>query len=116
MQDQDWETGRLEAFSDGVLAIAVTLLVLEIRTPDGVAPGGLGGALVHLHYARLRGPLLEGLDLAVVRAVNRGFAIGIVLYAFARLLAPVSATSAMLVWAGLAIFFLRGSPRPGVLA
>jgi uncharacterized membrane protein len=26
-----WDTGRTEAFSDGVFAIAITLLVLDIR-------------------------------------------------------------------------------------
>jgi uncharacterized membrane protein len=29
-------TGRLEAFSDGVFAVAVTLLVLDIRPPTDV--------------------------------------------------------------------------------
>jgi uncharacterized membrane protein len=43
------ETGRIEAFSDGVFAIAVTLLVLELKVPhlqDGGADGSLARALL----------------------------------------------------------------------
>ena len=50
---EDKETGRLEAFSDGVFAVAITLLVLNIKIlPDDVltsgnfwGKSGLGGQL-----------------------------------------------------------------------
>jgi uncharacterized membrane protein len=44
----DNETNRIEAFSDGVFAIAITLLILEIKVPPSTQHGGLGTALAHL--------------------------------------------------------------------
>lgn len=42
------ETDRLETFSDGVFAIAITLLILEVKVPHAGTGGGLARALVAL--------------------------------------------------------------------
>ena len=42
------ETARIEAFSDGVFAIAITLLILEIQVPPQTPHGGLRSALAAL--------------------------------------------------------------------
>jgi len=41
-------TSRLEAFADGVFAIAATLLILNVDTQVGSEAHGLGGRLLHI--------------------------------------------------------------------
>ena len=41
-------TSRLEAFSDGVLAIIITIMVLELHAPEGPHLSDLGGSMVSL--------------------------------------------------------------------
>ncbi|HEX2717691.1 MAG TPA: TMEM175 family protein [Gemmatimonadaceae bacterium] len=77
------ETTRLETFSDGVFAIAITLLVLEIRVPAAHGETALGSALLHLWPSYL-GYLISFATIGImwvnhhtmfehIRRVNRTF-------------------------------------------
>lgn len=57
------DTNRLEAFSDGVFAIAITLLVLDIKAPPSSA--ALGPALVNLWPSYLA----YGISFIVIGAI-----------------------------------------------
>jgi len=46
---EERETGRLEAFSDGVIAVAITLLVLDIKVPRASDLGGASLLYVLAH-------------------------------------------------------------------
>ncbi len=52
MSEKGMSKGRMEAFSDGVIAIIITIMVLELKVPHGVDFGSLRPILpVFLSYA-----------------------------------------------------------------
>ena len=55
--------GRLEAFSDGVIAIIITIMVLELKVPQGASAAALRPLLptlvCYIFELRVRWNLLE---------------------------------------------------------
>jgi uncharacterized membrane protein len=80
--------GRLEAFSDGVVAILITIMVLELRTPHGTTWNALREDL----------PVLLAYVLSFVN-------LGIYWNNHHHLLAAVSRVSGAALWANLHLLF-----------
>lgn len=97
------ETGRIEAFSDGVFAIAITLLVLGIKVPKVGELGGesgLGPALIQLwpHYLAFVTSFFTILDMWVNH--HR-------IFTFVR-----KSDHFFLYWNGLLLLFITFMPFP----
>src|SRR5271168_2343144 len=84
--------GRVEAFSDGVIAVIVTIMVLELKAPDSGDPSAL---------LKLGLPLLVyALSFVVIAImwINHRAALGLVRHASARVL---WANNNLLFWMSL---------------
>jgi uncharacterized membrane protein len=79
---------RIEAFSDGVIAILITIMVLELRTPHGTTWNALRGAL----------PVLLAYVLSFIY-------LGIYWNNHHHMLAAVSRVSGGALWANLHLLF-----------
>lgn len=97
--------GRLEAFSDGVMAIIITIMVLELRVPDGIDLEALR-PLIPSFLSYILSFIFLGIYwsnhhhlLQVVRHVN-----GRVLWANLHLLFWLSLTPAITGWMGVTHF------------
>lgn len=100
------ETVRIEAFSDGVFAIAITLLVLGIKVPlahDLDAGGSLGSALIKLwpHYLAF----VTSFIMILAKWVNHH-----------RIFSFIQRTDHLfLYWNGLLLLFITFMPFPTAL-
>jgi uncharacterized membrane protein len=114
------ETTRLEAFSDGVFAIAITLLVLEIPVPthaETAAAGGLARALAD-RWPSFTRFVISFLTIGImwvshhaifqyVRRTDRRFLLTSLVYVAALAFAPLSVWITLGMIFLMAIFFMR---------
>src|SRR5262245_9395560 len=96
-------TGRIEAFSDGVFAIAITLLVLNLKVPE-LPPDAPPGALLPALFE----------DLTSIQAYVLSFlVVGLFWMTHHRLFSYIQRYDALLVWMNLLmLLFVSVIPFP----
>jgi uncharacterized membrane protein len=101
----DSETVRVEAFSDGIFGIAMTLLVIEIKVPshEVVAAGGLAHALLMLWPSYLA--FLTSFATILVIWVHHHWTFALI----------TKNDHAFLYWNGLLMLFVTFVPFPTAL-
>jgi uncharacterized membrane protein len=93
---------RLEAFSDGVFAIVITLLILDIRVPE-VDPAALGPALLNLLPQ-------------VLTYILSFFIVGLYWHAHHQVSVQVKQVNSMFIWINLIwLLFVSVLPFPTAL-
>ena len=99
------QTGRIEAFSDGVFAIAITLLILDLRVPsvEEFGTGGLAGALAHLWPSYLA--FFMSFAVILVMWVNHHRIFSII----------IKVDDAFMYWNGLLLLAVTTVPFPTAL-
>jgi hypothetical protein len=99
LQDSNLTTQRLEAFNDGVFAIAITLLILDIRLPEPVdgAQKTLAAALLAPEF---------------VRHLTWQYGLSNMLYVTAVIASWINPIAGLVIDAGLAFLYLLPSKPP----
>jgi len=69
------QTGRVEAFSDGVMAIAITLLVLDLKVPSDAETRGAGSLIAAMgqHWPSYLAYLAAFLTIGIIWLNHRAF-------------------------------------------
>ena len=100
--------GRLEAFSDGVFAVIITIMVVDMKVPEGATFAGVAYFILAKCLVRLHGKD-SVLALSIGRDV-KGIA-SLIVYAIAIPLAFVRSWIACCCYVLVAVMWLLPDPR-----
>src|SRR2546422_880258 len=107
--------GRLLTLADGIFAIAMTLLVLDLRLPDMTSTGAVDllsrlATLTSRFGTFVITLVVGGLDPTLVRKVRQWIAVGPSIALVAIILAFVNPILSFLIYLALPVLFIAFNP------